>query len=47
MMLLPYQVDVPMERWPFANWALIAVTSVISFIIVVGMYMGAGEMTEV
>jgi membrane associated rhomboid family serine protease len=29
-MLLPYSVDVPMERWPFVNWALIAVTIFIS-----------------
>ena len=25
-MFIPYNVDVPMRRWPFANWALIAVT---------------------
>src|SRR5437879_3142182 len=29
-MLLPYNVDVPMERWPWANWLLIAVTVVVS-----------------
>jgi membrane associated rhomboid family serine protease len=29
-MLIPYSVDVPMERWPFTNWALIAITCVIS-----------------
>lgn len=27
---LPYHVDVPMERVPWANWALIAVTSLVS-----------------
>ena len=27
-MLVPYQVDVPMQRWPFANWAVIAITTV-------------------
>ena len=27
-MFLPYNVDVPMERLPVANWLLIAVTSV-------------------
>ncbi len=35
-MLIPYTVDVPMERWPFANWALIVVTSIVSLIIMVG-----------
>lgn len=35
-MLIPYTVDVPMERWPFANWALIFVTSVVSLVILVG-----------
>jgi membrane associated rhomboid family serine protease len=29
-MLVPYNVDVPMERWPFANWVLMTVTSVVS-----------------
>ena len=29
-MIVPYTVDVPMERYPYANWALIAVTIVIS-----------------
>src|SRR5437763_5413149 len=29
-MLLPYSVDVPMERWPWANWLLIAATVVVS-----------------
>jgi membrane associated rhomboid family serine protease len=44
-MLIPYQVDVPMERWPYANWVLIAVTSVISFVICIGYLLGAGELT--
>jgi membrane associated rhomboid family serine protease len=25
-MLIPYNVDVPMQRWPLANWAIIAAT---------------------
>jgi membrane associated rhomboid family serine protease len=29
-MLIPYNVDVPMQRWPIANWVLIAVTVVVS-----------------
>lgn len=29
-MILPYNVDVPMERWPLANWALIVFTSLVS-----------------
>ena len=28
--MIPYQVDVPMQRWPYANWALIACTAVCS-----------------
>lgn len=24
--MIPYQVDVPMQRWPYANWVLIAFT---------------------
>lgn len=31
-MLLPYHVDVPMKRVPWANWALITLTVLISFI---------------
>ena len=42
-MLIPYQVDVPMERWPYANWGLILVTTISSFIIIVGSFLGAGE----
>lgn len=30
-MIIPYTVDVPMERWPIANWVLMAVTCLISF----------------
>jgi membrane associated rhomboid family serine protease len=29
-MILPYTVDVPMERWPWANWLLIAATVIAS-----------------
>lgn len=29
-MFLPYNVDVPMERWPYANWVLIGLTCLIS-----------------
>jgi len=29
-MLVPYNVDVPMERIPIANWILIALTTMIS-----------------
>lgn len=29
-MLIPYQVDVPMQRWPIANWVLIGVTCILS-----------------
>jgi membrane associated rhomboid family serine protease len=29
-MLIPYQVDVPMSRWPIANFALIGLTMVVS-----------------
>jgi membrane associated rhomboid family serine protease len=28
--IVPYNVDVPMDRWPIANWAVIAVTTVAS-----------------
>jgi membrane associated rhomboid family serine protease len=30
MILAPYNVDVPMERWPIANWCLMAFTIAIS-----------------
>lgn len=30
MIIAPYNVDVPMERWPIANWALMAFTIFIS-----------------
>jgi membrane associated rhomboid family serine protease len=29
-MFIPYQVDVPMQRWPIANWVLIGLTILIS-----------------
>jgi membrane associated rhomboid family serine protease len=32
-MLIPYNVDVPMQRWPIANWVLIGVTVVVSFML--------------
>jgi membrane associated rhomboid family serine protease len=32
-MLVPYNVDVPMARLPFANWGLIAVTCLVSIVI--------------
>jgi membrane associated rhomboid family serine protease len=35
-MLMPYTVDVPMERPPFANWLLIVVTTIISMLIISG-----------
>lgn len=31
-MLIPFTVDVPMNRWPYANWVLIAVTVVVSIV---------------
>jgi membrane associated rhomboid family serine protease len=30
-MIVPYSVDVPMDRWPISNWVLIVVTCLISF----------------
>lgn len=30
-MILPYTVDVPMERWPISNWVLIVATCLVSF----------------
>ncbi|USN98277.1 MAG: rhomboid family intramembrane serine protease [Phycisphaeraceae bacterium] len=39
--LIPYNVDVPMERWPFANWALMAFTVMVSVIAFPAM-MGIG-----
>jgi len=29
MLLAPYQVDVPMSRWPVANFAIIGTTSLV------------------
>jgi membrane associated rhomboid family serine protease len=53
MILMPYTVDVPMERWPIANWALMAATvgvSVLAFPAMADeapwekwMFSGAGE----
>jgi membrane associated rhomboid family serine protease len=36
-MFIPYSVDVPMERWPIANWVLIAVTTIISIALFLGV----------
>ncbi|MEI7766905.1 MAG: rhomboid family intramembrane serine protease [Phycisphaerae bacterium] len=33
-MFIPYNVDVPMRRWPWANWGLIAATCLISLMII-------------
>lgn len=32
MILVPFAVDVPMYRWPIANWCLMGVTTVVSFV---------------
>lgn len=32
-MLIPFNVDVPMDRWPYANWLLIAGTIVVSIVV--------------
>src|SRR5687768_7816742 len=37
-MLVPYSVDVPMERWPIANWVLMAVTTLISLAALAGAF---------
>src|SRR5438477_524842 len=37
-MFLPYTVDVPMVRMPWANWSLIGITSIISIAIFFGAY---------
>lgn len=31
MIILPYHVDVPMARWPIANWAIMGLTTLLSF----------------
>ncbi|MEL6496915.1 MAG: rhomboid family intramembrane serine protease [Planctomycetota bacterium] len=31
-MIVPYSVDVPMERWPVANWCIMGVTCAASFL---------------
>ncbi|HYV34152.1 MAG TPA: rhomboid family intramembrane serine protease [Gemmataceae bacterium] len=36
-MIFPYTVDVPMARVPFANWGLMAVTSLVSIAILLGV----------
>ncbi|MEL6797658.1 MAG: rhomboid family intramembrane serine protease [Planctomycetota bacterium] len=38
---MPYSVDVPMERWPFANWCLMLATCVTSFVAFPAMTGGA------
>jgi len=37
-MLIPYRVDVPMYRWPFANWAIILVTVVVSIVLMPALF---------
>ncbi|MEM0984193.1 MAG: rhomboid family intramembrane serine protease [Planctomycetota bacterium] len=37
-MILPYNVDVGLERWPIANWALIVVTCLVSLAAFPGLY---------
>jgi membrane associated rhomboid family serine protease len=36
-MFIPYNVDVPMERWPIANWLLISVTCIVSVVVFVAI----------
>jgi len=43
-MFFPYTVDVPMQRWPIANFVLIGVTVVISSLIMGGLIEPAGWM---
>jgi membrane associated rhomboid family serine protease len=31
-MFLPYKVDVPMQRWPWANWVIMAITLFMSIV---------------
>jgi membrane associated rhomboid family serine protease len=38
VLLLPWTVDVPMQRWPWANWALIAAISTISLAAAGGLH---------
>src|SRR5437868_13176983 len=45
-MLLPYNVDVPMMRVPFANWALIAITTLVSLAIVAGAGQNPRELND-
>lgn len=37
-MIIPYAVDVPMERWPIANWCLMGVTCITSFVAFPAMF---------
>ena len=43
-MFFPYNVDVPMQRWPIANFALIGITIVVSILILAGLIEPAGWM---
>jgi membrane associated rhomboid family serine protease len=45
-MLLPYTVDVPMSRIPFANWVLIGATTVASVILYVEHFQREREVLE-
>ncbi|MEO1716986.1 MAG: rhomboid family intramembrane serine protease, partial [Planctomycetota bacterium] len=40
-MIVPYSVDVPMERWPIANWCLMLATCATSFVAFPAMTGGA------
>ncbi|MEO1535044.1 MAG: rhomboid family intramembrane serine protease [Planctomycetota bacterium] len=37
-MIVPVNVDVPMERWPWANWGLMLATTVVSFVAFPSMF---------
>ncbi len=37
-MIIPYQVDVPMSRWPIANFAIIVVTTIVSIVALEALY---------
>ena len=45
--MIPYLVDVPMQRWPYANWALIAVTTIVSVAWLAGPNPGPGMLLSV
>jgi membrane associated rhomboid family serine protease len=36
MILMPVAVDVPMQRYPIANWVIMALTSIYSLVLIVG-----------